>query len=115
MRRHFWVAFGLSAQALFVFMVPWLFLWLYRGGGDLLGLEPAWWPSPGQAPAAAPAAPGPNCWPRRETAAAPRGPAAVLRSSIAAESAVVVEPERLVQVHLDLGSVGLRAGRWSAR
>jgi protein-S-isoprenylcysteine O-methyltransferase Ste14 len=41
--RWFWIGFGAIAQLLFAFTVPQLFLLLYRGGGDLLGLEPAVW------------------------------------------------------------------------
>jgi protein-S-isoprenylcysteine O-methyltransferase Ste14 len=44
MRRWFWIAFGGFAQLLFFAVtVPQLFLLLYRGSGDLLGLGPASW------------------------------------------------------------------------
>lgn len=46
MRRLGWISFGLFAQLLFAFMVPQLFLFLNRGGGNLLGLEPASWRDP---------------------------------------------------------------------
>jgi len=41
MGRTFWIAFGGFNQVWFAFMVPQLFFLLYRGGGDLLGIEAA--------------------------------------------------------------------------
>jgi protein-S-isoprenylcysteine O-methyltransferase Ste14 len=41
--RLFWICFGAAAHLLFVATLPLLFLLLYRGGGDLLGIEPPAW------------------------------------------------------------------------
>jgi methanethiol S-methyltransferase len=46
MRRLFWIVFGALAHGYFAVMVPFVFLLLYRGGGDLLGIEPASWQHP---------------------------------------------------------------------
>ena len=40
MKRRFWIAFGAASQVLFFFTVYQLFTFLYRGSGDLLGIEP---------------------------------------------------------------------------
>jgi protein-S-isoprenylcysteine O-methyltransferase Ste14 len=43
MQRLFWICFGAAAHLLFVATLAPLFLLLYRGGGDLLGIEPSGW------------------------------------------------------------------------
>ena len=41
MKRVAWIAFGGVTQLLFACMVPLLFLWLYQGSGDPLGIGAA--------------------------------------------------------------------------
>jgi methanethiol S-methyltransferase len=41
MKRLFWIAFGGVTQLLFACIVPLLFLWLYQGSGDPLGIGAA--------------------------------------------------------------------------
>lgn len=40
MNRKFWIVFGGAAQVLFFYTVYRLFMFLYAGSGDLLGIEP---------------------------------------------------------------------------